>query len=272
MKIAHESPTSIFKEVQKLTDYDYCLVHLLEEDSNYLENFLSSKKEGREIILDNSIFELGVAFDSKSFSKWVEKLRPDWYIVPDVLENCYSTVLNYHSFIREYPDLPGKKIGVLQGKTYEQLLYCYVNLVDLGVDKIAISFDYSYYVDLYPNENKLVSWCEGRKMFIDKIIEDVRFDSSIPIHLLGCSLPQEFNHYRNNEIIESMDSSNPVVCGLYGIEYNGLQGLQEKPSKKLFELIREKVNEDSLSKVIKNILTFKKIVNGKTNINLRNSL
>jgi hypothetical protein len=37
IKIAHESPKSIFKEVQKVTDYDYALVHLFEEDPEYLK-------------------------------------------------------------------------------------------------------------------------------------------------------------------------------------------------------------------------------------------
>ena len=36
IKIAHESPKSIFEDVQKQTDYDYALVHLFEEDEEYL--------------------------------------------------------------------------------------------------------------------------------------------------------------------------------------------------------------------------------------------
>ena len=65
IKIAHESPKSIFKEVQKYTDYDYALVHLFEEDPEYLQQFRDAKEAGREIILDNSIFELEEAFDAE---------------------------------------------------------------------------------------------------------------------------------------------------------------------------------------------------------------
>ena len=39
IKIAHESPKSIFTDVQQVTDYDYALVHLFEEDEEYLEQF-----------------------------------------------------------------------------------------------------------------------------------------------------------------------------------------------------------------------------------------
>ena len=39
IKIAHESPKSVFSEVQMNTDYDYALVHLFEEDKEYLKLF-----------------------------------------------------------------------------------------------------------------------------------------------------------------------------------------------------------------------------------------
>ena len=44
IKIAHESPKSIFQTIQRHTDYDYALVHLFEEDQEYLklrERFLT---------------------------------------------------------------------------------------------------------------------------------------------------------------------------------------------------------------------------------------
>ena len=37
IKIAHEAPIDLFDEVQRLTDYDYALVHLLEENGRYRE-------------------------------------------------------------------------------------------------------------------------------------------------------------------------------------------------------------------------------------------
>ena len=71
IKIAHESPKSIFHEVQEYTDYDYALVHLLEEDDEYFTQFEASIRKGREVILDNSIFELEEAFDADKFADWV---------------------------------------------------------------------------------------------------------------------------------------------------------------------------------------------------------
>ena len=68
IKIYHEAPKSIFDEIQKVTDGDYCLVHLLEKDKQYLNLFKEAVGKGREVILDNSIFELEEAFDADKFA------------------------------------------------------------------------------------------------------------------------------------------------------------------------------------------------------------
>ena len=120
IKIAHESPKSIFNEVQKYTDYDYALVHLFEEDKEYFNQFKEAIKNGREVILDNSIFELEEAFDADKFIHWVNELRAEWYIVPDALEDTKKTMSQMADWNLRYADVAyGKKIGVVQGKTYE---------------------------------------------------------------------------------------------------------------------------------------------------------
>ena len=50
LKLAHESPKSIFKRVQDYTDYDYALVHLFEEDEEYFNLFKEALENGREVI------------------------------------------------------------------------------------------------------------------------------------------------------------------------------------------------------------------------------
>ena len=98
MKIAHEAPLSIFDKVQALTDYDYALVHLFEENEQYWDKFVKAKKDGREVLLDNSIFELGTAFNGDTYADWIIKLEPDWYIVPDVLDNASATIDSFNNF------------------------------------------------------------------------------------------------------------------------------------------------------------------------------
>jgi hypothetical protein len=111
-------------------------------------------------------------------------------------------------------------------------------------DKIAISFDYSFYEQYAPHENKLVSWMKGRQFFIDHLISKGLW-SDKPHHLLGCSLPQEFVHYKGEQYrnIETVDTSNPVVHAIKGIKYDvvGMRGvLMHKESVKMMDLMATK--------------------------------
>ena len=266
MKIAHESPKSIFKEVQKFTDYDYALVHLFEEDKEYIKLFKEAIRKGREVILDNSIFELEEAFDADKFAGWVKKINPTWYIVPDTLEDAASTCTQMELWNRYHAkNVPGKKIGVVQGKTYKDIVQCYEFMKDpyMGVDMIAISFDYSYYQKTVPHPNKYVSWMLGRVKLLGDLVKDGIIDTSKPHHLLGCGLPQEFSFYKNSDYdwLYSLDTSNPVVHALKGIDYK-CQGLWSKESQKLFELINEEVTDEQVSNIRTNIQKFRWYTNG----------
>ena len=64
MLVSHETPISFLDESKSYNDYDYALVHLFETHPEYYSFFKSSLLEGREVLLDNSIFELKEAFDS----------------------------------------------------------------------------------------------------------------------------------------------------------------------------------------------------------------
>ena len=264
VKLFHEAPKSIFEEVQKITDGDYALVHLFEEDEEYLELFQTAiTKKGREVILDNSIFELEEAFDAERFTYWIDKLRPTWYIVPDALEDAKKTMSQMAEWNLKYPNMPGKKIGVVQGKTYDQIKNCYEYMDKIAdVDMIAISFDYSYYTQSVPHSNKYVSWCLGRVKLLGDLLRDGIINKQKPHHLLGCSLPQEFSFYKHADydFIYSLDTSNPVVAGIKEVPYLP-EGLWHKESQKLFELINYEPTQKQLDTVLSNIKMFKHFCN-----------
>lgn len=264
IRIAHEAPKSIFQEVEKLTDYSYALVHLFEEDEGYLDFFKQSVKKGREVILDNSIFELEEAFDADRFSYWIEELRPTWYIVPDALEDAERTVHQMRDWNKKYANkVPGKKVGVVQGKTYQEIVDCYTYMDQVAeVDMIAISFDYSYYTKSFPHPNKYVSWMLGRVKLLGDLMRDGVINTNKKHHLLGSSLYWEGEFYKHSDFnwIYSMDTSNPVVFGIKDREYGGLTF--DKPSEKLFTLLNKDLNDLQLRKVVNNIKDFRKAWNG----------
>lgn len=265
MKISHESPLALLNKSRMYNDYDYALVHLFETEPTYYQFFKESVATGRHVLLDNSIFELGTAFDSDRFAYWINELRPTEYIIPDVLEDAIGTMDNALDWKEKYSDLPGKKIGVVQGKSYHDLVQCYQYLDEvIDVDKIAISFDYSYYLKVCNHPNKWMGYALGRIETLTRLMEDEIINPDKPHHLLGCALPIEFMFYRDEGFkwIETLDTSNPVVHGLLDVDYEP-GGLVNKQSIKLVELLNTVPTSHQMSKIERNIELFRYMVNGE---------
>lgn len=259
--VSHESPISILDYSVAYNDYDYALVHLFDTHPEYYNFFKKSVAQGRQVLLDNSIFELGVAFDSDKFANYINELKPNYYIVPDVLEDGYATIKSFVEFKKKYPSLPGAAIGAVQGRSYDEIVDCYKYMSQYA-DYIAISFDFTYYLVTGRGDTKLKRWCTGRQGLIKDLVSDGIWNWEKPHHLLGCSLPQEFRYYADGDLsnIRSCDTSNPVVAGIKGLRYNGDLGLNTKPSQKLIELIDHKVSEEELNNIMYNVGQFKKII------------
>ena len=262
--VSHESPLQLLEESLNYNDYQYCLVHLMEENEEYRDWFLTvNKRFGAEVLLDNSIFELGESFDPEKYAHWLREINPNYYIVPDVLEDAAGTMHQWRDWSLNHKPAENKslKIGVVQGKTWQELTDCY-NFMRHEADYIAISFDYSYYKYTGYGTGKLDLWCSGRQRFIQDLIDKGYWEWSKPHHLLGCSFAKEFRYYVDKGItnIRSCDTSNPIVAALKGLSYNGDLGLQEKPSTMLCDLINAEVDEDVLELAQYNTTMFKHIL------------
>lgn len=260
MKIAHEAPLSIFDKVQGFTDYDYALVHLFEENEQYWDTFVDAKNKGREIILDNSIFELGTSFKGDTYVKWIEKLQPEWYIIPDVLDNAHDTIENFEKFLKDYPDLPGKAIAVAQGSKFNELRVCYEHFAKHPkVEKIGISFNSPFFQELGLT-SRYHNMMVGRRTMLRDMVEMGIINENKKHHLLGAGLPQEFTAYHYYKWIDSVDTSNPVIHGIKGVRYE-TWGLNDKETVKLYTLINEDVT-DKWDDVCFNISAFRRLCNG----------
>lgn len=268
MKIAHECPNCMFKAVQEFTDYDYALVHLFETDQEYYNQFVESLEKGREVILDNSIFELGTAFDMEKFSYWVEKLKPTYYIVPDSLENKNKTIQlmrdwiskGYYSKHMSY----SKMIGVVQGCTFYEIASCYEEQARYA-DVLAIPFDFTWYRDMTGFRNKQKACAMGRPLLLNKLRSLGFLDVTKPHHLLGCSSIQEGLLYQNDpnySYIRSIDTSLPVMKGLVGEEFQGKEF--DKPTTKMFTIMNDSVDKDRVELAMRNVLEFRRAFNGTT--------
>lgn len=279
MLISHETPITLLETSRGYNDYEYCLVHLLPTHDEYRKFYFDSVEMGRHVLLDNSIFELGEAYDSKEFAYWVKQLKPTEYIVPDVLESSEETIESFKRFVSDYKSLPGKKIGVVQGKTYEEIVNCY-NFIAPRVDKIAISFDYSFYLNEWNNIEQLekeieplpiwvkdmqfnnwVRYSLGRIATLSRLNKDGILLKNREHHLLGCATPWEFKLYKNTDFkqcITTIDTSNPIVSAILSKRYNPVYGLGSKWSVKLVEFINHTVDREQLELAFYNTSLFRK--------------
>tara|TARA_B100001063_G_scaffold233917_1_gene250712 strand:- start:245 stop:1036 length:792 start_codon:yes stop_codon:yes gene_type:complete len=259
MKVSHEVPRCLLTASTEFNDYDYCLPHLLDQDEEYKQYFIDARDKGRYVIMDNSLHELGEAYDFDRLRYWVNELEPNEFMVPDVWMNCHQTAAQA-KYWRQF-DFPEntKKIAVIQGEDKNQAYLCASLLQGLGYDKLCVSYGATWYNDFFPHSNPDMGKALGRVRFVQGLLKlnqlkDVKF------HLLGCSIPQEFSWYDNNPRIESIDTSNPIMAALEGIEYKD-HGLDVKPSANMNDHFDVDFMEIQYGSILYNANKFKKINN-----------
>jgi len=241
VKISHEVPFCLLSKSLEFNDYDYCLPHLMDQNEEYRNFFYESKKQGRYIVMDNSLHELGEAYDTDRLFYWIKEIEPDEFIVPDVWENYSESVRNAKLWSQIELPKGVTKVAVVQAKTKYYATLCTQMYKDLGYKKIAYSYGASYYNDVCPHPNKDFGKAIGRYMVINDLMKDNILSPTDRVHLLGTASPIEFGLYKNTECLESIDTSNPVMAGIEQKMYFDL-GLPYKPEANMnnFQDIEEK--------------------------------
>jgi hypothetical protein len=246
MKISHEVPFCLLTKSREFNDYDYCLPHLMDENEEYRTFFLNSKNVARYIVMDNSLHELGEAYSTDRLMYWVNKLKPDEFIVPDVWEDYAASVRNAKLWANTKLPENTTKVAVVQAKNLHEANLCVQAYKDLGYKKIAFSYGASYYNDVCPHINKDLGKAIGRFMVISSMLKDKILSVKDRVHLLGTSSPIEFGFYVDMPFIESIDTSNPIMAAIGEMPYTKM-GLHLKPManmNKHQDISKEFVNED----------------------------
>lgn len=259
-KISHELPINMLGRSIDINDYEYCLPHLLDENSIYKDHFYKAKKEGRYIIMDNSLHELGEAYDTERLMHWISELEPNEFIVPDVWQNSTQTLVN----AKKWKDIKlpkgTTKVAVVQANSYGEAFECYHILKNHhGYEKIAFSYGADWYAEDFPHPNSLVGKMMGRIMTISKMYKTGLIKDSDRVHLLGCALPQEFSYYPDFPFIESIDTSNPIIHGLKGKQYKSF-GLLEKEPTKIDQIGIVPLDQETLYNINHNLIKFKNLI------------
>ena len=261
VKVSHEVPMCLLEKSKEFNDYQYALVHLLEENDEYREHFLQCKDEKIPIYLDNSLHEMGYAIGGDTLIKWVNILNPECVFVPDVWENRDASVVNARKWTSiELPE-GVTKVAVVQATTLHEAATCYQTYKDLGYKKIAFSYGASYYNDIVNHPNKDLSKALGRVLTISTLLKIKVISQTDRIHLLGCASPFEFSLYKGFDCIESIDTSNPVMAGLEGTRYNSSLTI-DKPKANMNNYFDVSIDDVDVDLIEYNVNQFKNFING----------
>jgi hypothetical protein len=204
---------------------------------------------------------LGTPYDEKRLFYWLDTLQPNEFFVPDYWEDRVQSTVSAKRWIQyqdQYPDITF--IAVVQAQSIDEAIICYQIYKDLGYKKIAFSYGASYYNDIHPHENKAIGKALGRIDTINTMYSIGIIHDNDKIHLLGCSVPQEFGYHKDSSYIESIDTSNPVMAAIQGLKYDVL-GLEVKPTVNMNECFEMPLSEIDMELVNYNVKQFKQINN-----------
>lgn len=246
--VSHEVPLLMLEESRYFNDYDYCLIHHYIKYPEYRNFFRESAKRNRFIILDNSVVELGESSDLSTYLEVASELEPDVVIAPDNFKEPEKNFSLFKNFIEVYTGDPKTIMGVPHGNSLEEYIADYKRMSEIA-SWIGIS------VHRFMNRFQLIEYL---------LKEDI-IEKNINHHLLGCFLPQEFKYYdffNKHRFIKSIDTSNPVIHGIYRMQYDDKKGLNLKLPMNIDTVIESPVITTREKKIIyHNIFTFKEFVN-----------
>ena len=260
MKIFHELPLTLIHYGYEWTDGDYCLPCLIDKYLQYRVYFQKARLDNRFIIMDNSLFE-GYTHTTEDLLNKISLIHPDIFIVPDEWNDLDATLRNAKHWMINYKDKVSDIthfMAVCQGKTIDELITIYQNLIDIGYRHIAFNHSSIAYNTFYSNHKLLNAQMYGRMEFIRRLVEKDIIRKDIYHHLLGASDWREFQAYTKYPFIKSVDTSSPIINGTLGIKFNHDEPYI-KPKQKL-EDIMELDLSDKLDIIKYNVEIFRKSI------------
>ena len=280
-----ELPNCMLSDNLSLNDYDFVLFHLYESDEtyrNYYKDMRAIHPE-RLMIFDNSAYEYfvqGKQLDMDKFVAAILDLKPDYYILPDVLQDKNATLRGVYKFIDGYIDDVRYRDSLLkisypmvvaQGKTSDDLVECIQRYKRMFTSvALCLPFHIPFYLDgpydtdieaefmdVYGVENEDIRYAMGRVQWIrnhQTLLEVGQNDNSGQIryvHLLGSHCPLEKMFYND---FNSMDTGYPVKCA---IENTKLGTETHKPSVIIDDFLNKDLSDQQRSLIRYNVTTFK---------------
>lgn len=264
--ISHEIPKGLFPIHDLINDYPYVLAHLIGHDQEYTDFYVRKCKTANFSILDNSAFELGKSVDFEVLIEAAELVKPTHVVVPDWVNDCEKTIEFLNAFLlfleKRYGSLhklPFKLITVIQGNNMGEL-YRSLNEITYwkkqcpAIDIVAMPFDTIPGTDYH-----------NIRYIVFQHMKTVFKDNHLKVHLLGLQNYSEYQLYskEDKELIQSVDSSAPIIYGWNNIRF-GFGGTDvPKPKEKLADNLNIDLEESQIDAITHNVLQIRQIIKGR---------
>lgn len=253
--ISHEIPKALFIAHDEINDYPYLLAHLLSDKYNYDREYAMFYKECvkrfKYSYLDNSCYELGYPVETEIIVELANEYKVSHVVIPDSYRDCDQTIrLGEINLPKLIGKTDSKLFAVLQGRSMDEMLRCYDFFSSISeIDIIGINF-----MELSLSNS-------NRKEFIEYLLKVRRVEKKL--HFLGVRSPYELLKYPSSilQAIHSIDTSNPIMCGLMGYKYRDQEDvLYEKPIAKLAENLDVNISMEQKLLIKHNIFKFKQFI------------
>ena len=159
---------------------------------------------------------------------------------------------------------------VAQGASLREKVECYDVLSGMSwVDIIGLNYASRAYL-AWEDSSSLSTYdkqAQGRKMFVE-MLYNKGFLQRKANHILGTPIPSELYYYTTEHkelsaFIRSVDTSSPVVSGIFDEHYTILLSGQiiasPKRSEKLADFIDSKISNDQRNTIIRNSMLFRQL-------------
>lgn len=212
------TPTTYLEQYASQSNFHLVLAHLVDTDVKYAEFYRQMSDRGDFLIMDNGAFELGESYEPSKLIGLAQRCGADAIVLPD------------------YPGKPGCKTIDAAVKLIDQVkaegfmtFFCPQSAVgDFGdwidtymwasnnpdIDIIGMS------ILAIPNALPEISKQYARIVMTRLMIDRGIFNFNKYHHYLGLNSPNEIPSLVSMEAVTSLDSSNPVWCGINGLRYN----------------------------------------------------
>jgi hypothetical protein len=240
MKLSLEIPTSYLIDWSPLCDFDFALAHRVLEDEKYAE-FFADRPKGRELILDNSMHELGgVPMAAVELGEAAKRCRADYVCAPDQLGQMKK---NYAWFVETHRLLGNQFMiaTVLTGNDFIERNWFLANVRQASL--MCLAFRTPRFDWFLEHNEQLRRWAR--------------------IHLFGVNDLYELIRFRHYSAWKwSVDTGKPIKWGVQKEHLDRKDGVRGAPLPSLDLLSVRNLNCAQTEAVLWNIAYLRRFTEG----------